>query len=93
MAYQNVEVLELQVVHKKTWFQRFRNKLAVAGTTATALAVTAPANAAGLEDVGTAITAQITSAEGIITMVLVAAITITALIVGYKKINKGANAA
>lgn len=93
MAYQNVDVIEQQEQHQKTWFQRFRNKLAVGGAAAGALAVTAPARAEGLADVGTAITAQLTSAEGIITMVLVAAITITALIVGYKKINKGANAA
>ena len=27
MTFKNVEVIEQQEVHKKTWFQRFRNKL------------------------------------------------------------------
>ncbi len=45
MTLKNVEVLEHQETHKKTWFQKFRNQLtatAVIGTTAIA---TSPANA------------------------------------------------
>lgn len=34
MTFKNVEVIEQQEVHKKTWFERFRNKfgLATVGT-------------------------------------------------------------
>lgn len=46
MGLQNVEVLEQQEVHKKTWFQRFRKKLSAGGAVAGALAVSSSANAA-----------------------------------------------
>lgn len=88
MAYQNVEVIQKQKNHEKTWFKRF-----VGAVGATSVLAVSSAHAAGLEGVGTAITGQITSAETIITTVLIAAITVTALIIGYKKINAGAKAA
>lgn len=89
MAYQNVEVIQKQKNHEKTWFKRF---VGAVGATSV-LAVSSAHAADGLAGVGTAITGQITSAETIITAVLIAAITVTALIIGYKKINAGAKAA
>lgn len=88
MAYQNVEVIQKQKNHEKTWFKRFAGAVV-----ATSVMAVSSVHAAGLEGVGTAITGQITSAETIITTVLIAAITVTALIIGYKKINAGAKAA
>lgn len=39
MAYQNVEKLEIQQTHEKTWFQRFRGKAAAVTATGVALVV------------------------------------------------------
>ena len=39
MALQNVEKLEIQQSHKKTWFQRFRGKAAAVSATCVALVV------------------------------------------------------
>lgn len=89
MAFQNVEVISVQ--KKQAWYSRFATKAAALVSVSAAAAT--GAHAEGLDGVGTAITAQITSAGDIITTVLIAAITVTALIIGYKKINKGANAA
>lgn len=44
MTFENVEVIEQQEVHKKTWFQKFKSKLApVALTTGALVASTAHA--------------------------------------------------
>lgn len=45
MGYQNVEVIEQQQAHKKTWFNRFKSKLALAATATTAMVVTQGSNA------------------------------------------------
>jgi len=45
MTFKNVEVIEQQEVHKKTWFQKFKSKLAPA-TVATGVLVASNANAA-----------------------------------------------
>ena len=91
MAYSNVEVIEKQEQHAKTWFQRFRNKLGGAAAVTT-LAVS-NAHAEGLSDIGTVFTGQLSSAETIVVTILVAAATLTAIIIGYKKLNSGAKSA
>ena len=45
MGYQNVEVIEQQQAHQKTWFNRFKTKIGVAITAATAMVVTQGSNA------------------------------------------------
>ena len=93
MALQNVTRIE-QEHHQKTWFQRFRNKIAATSATVGSYALVSSAHAeADLSGIGTVITGQLTSAQGIVVTVLIAAATITAIIIGYKKLNKGANAA
>ena len=93
MAYQNVEVIEAQNKHEKSCFNRFKYKLG-AGAAAVSTAVVSTAHAADdLTAIGTAVTGQLSSAQTIVVGILVAAATITAIIIGYRKLNKGANAA
>ncbi|WP_151801157.1 hypothetical protein [Acinetobacter bereziniae] len=94
MGLKNVTRIE-QEAHQKTWFQRFRNKIGATATAVGSYAVVSSAHAEGadLSGIGTAITTQLSSAQGIVVTVLIAAATITAIIIGYKKLNKGANAA
>lgn len=92
MAYSNVTPMTQQT-HQKTWFQKFRGRFAAGAVATTGLILAGSANAAGLTEVGTAITGQLTSSEAIVIEVLIAAATITAIIIGYRKLNKGANAA
>ena len=93
MALKNVTRIE-QEHHEKTWFQRFRNKIAATSATVGSYALVSSAHAeADLSGIGTAITGQLTSAQGIVVTVLIAAATITAIIIAYRKLNKGANAA
>lgn len=40
MTFKNVEVIEQQEVHEKTWFQPFRNKLGFSGIASGALVAT-----------------------------------------------------
>ena len=87
MTFKNVEVIEQQEVHKKTWFQRFRNKLGGTAIVSSALVATG-AHAADVPDfLGTATT----SLGGISTglgVLFVAAIGITLLIKAFG-ISKG----
>lgn len=94
MGLKNVTRIE-QEAHQKTWFQRFRNKIGAIATAVGSfgLVATGTAHAEGLEAVGTAVIGQLTAGQAIIISILVAAATITAIIIGYKKLNKGANAA
>lgn len=93
MAYQNVTPM-LQETYKKTWFQKFRGRVTAAGAATTGLILANSAHAdADLTSVGTAVTTQLGSAGTIVVTILVAAASLTALIIGYRKINKGANAA
>lgn len=94
MGLKNVTRID-QENHEKSWFQRYRNKLGATATAVGSYAVVSSAHAEGadLSAVGTAITAQLSSAQGIVVTVLIAAATITAIIIGYRKLNKGANAA
>lgn len=93
MAYQNVEVIEAQNKHEKSRFNRFKYKLG-AGAAAVSTAVVSTAHAADdLTAVGTAVTGQLSSGQTIVVQILVAAATITAIIIAYRKLNKGANAA
>jgi hypothetical protein len=92
MAYQNVEVIEAQNKHQKSWFNRFKYKLG-AGAAAVSTAVVSTAHAEGLSDIGTVFTGQLSSAETIVVTILVAAATLTAIIIGYKKLNSGAKSA
>jgi hypothetical protein len=96
MSYQNVTPIQQQEAHKKTWFQRFRNKVAVGSTAVGSYALANTANAAGEYDltaIGTAITGQLSASGTIIVSILIAAATLTALIIGYRKLNTGAKAA
>lgn len=45
MGLQNVEKLELQEIHKKTWFNRFKTKMGAVAAGITALAVSSASNA------------------------------------------------
>lgn len=94
MGLKNVTRIEQQA-HEKKWFERFRNKIGATATAVASYAVVSSAHAADadLSSVGAAITGQLSSAQGIVVTVLVAAATITAIIIGYRKLNKGANAA
>ena len=92
MALTDVTRIDQQT-HQKTWFQKFRGRFAAGTAATTGLILANSAHAEGLSDIGTAITGQLTSAQGIVVSVLIAAATITAIIIGYRKLNKGANAA
>ncbi|MFW1958218.1 hypothetical protein ACG91D_22030 [Acinetobacter guillouiae] len=94
MGLKNVTRID-QENHEKSWFQRYRNKLGATATAVGSYGVASSANAAELDlsAIGTAIVAQLSSAQGITVTILIAAATITAIIIGYKKLNKGANAA
>lgn len=94
MAYQNVTPVT-QKVHEKTWFQKFSGRFVAASALTTGLVISNSANAAGvdLSAIGTAITDQLGAAGTIIVSILVAAATLTAVIISYKKLNRGANAA
>ena len=90
MALQNVEVISVQ--KKQPWYLRFATKTNAAVVAVSAAAVSS-AHAEGLDSVGTVVTGQMTSATDIVTTVLIAGITFTALIIGYRKLNSGAKAA
>lgn len=92
MGLKNVTRID-QEVHQKTWFERLRDKIGATATAVGSYAVVSSAHAEGIEAIGTAITGQLSSAQGIVVTVLVAGATITAIIIGYRKLNKGANAA
>lgn len=66
MALQNVTLIE-QEHHQKTWFQRFRNKIAATSATVGSYALVSSAHAEGadLSGIGAAITGQLSSAQGI----------------------------
>ena len=94
MALKNVEVIEKQENHEKSWFKRFNKKWATGTTAVATYALVPSAHAAeDLSAVGTAITGQLSSSGTIIVTILIAAATLTALIIGYKKLNAGAKAA
>lgn len=95
MALQNVEKIEQQEVHKKTWFQKFRGRFAAATGATTGLILTNPAHAEGydISQIGTVITGQLGASGTLIVTILIAAAGLTALIIGYKKLNAGAKAA
>lgn len=92
MAYQNVTPM-VQENHKKTWFQKYRRSVAAVSAASTALIVNAAHADGDLTAVGTAVTGQLSASQTIVVSILVAAATLTAIIIGYKKLNKGANAA
>lgn len=95
MAYQNVTPVTQKKVHEKTWFQKFSGRFVAASALTTGLVISNSANAAGIDltPIGTAIVDQLGASGTIIVSILVAAATLTALIIGYKKLNRGANAA
>jgi|GEM_PF-2008470 len=89
MTFKNVEVIEQQEVHKKTWFQRFRNKLGGTAVVSGALVASNVHAADGAipDFLGTATT----SLGGIGTglgVLFVAAIGITLLVMAFV-ISKG----
>jgi len=85
--YKNVEPMNTlaPVKPKKNWFAG----LLGAGS----LALVSASHAEGIEDVGTVITSQFASAQTIVISILIAAATITAIIIGYKKLSSGAKSA
>ncbi|MBJ9905342.1 hypothetical protein [Acinetobacter bereziniae] len=93
MGLKNVTRFEQQA-HEKKWFERFRNKIGATATAVGSYALVSSAHAADdLTAVGTAVTGQLTASQSIIISIFVVAATLTALIIGYRKLNKGANAA
>lgn len=94
MSYQNVTRINQQEAHKKTWFQRFRNKVAVGSTAVGSYVLANTANAADydISAVGTVVTGQLGASGTIILQIFLVAAGITALVIGYKKLNSGAKA-
>lgn len=87
MTFKNVEVIEHQEVHKKTWFQRLRNKLGGSAIASGALVATGAHAADAPDFLGSATT----SIGGIATglgVLFVAAIGITLLVMAFT-ISKG----
>lgn len=90
MGLQNVEKIELQDNHEKTWFNRFKTKFAVASAGATALAVSSTSNAfLKSADVTTATAAaggeEVLSSTGIWVLTIVVGIVIFSLVVSVIK--------
>ncbi|MFW1816963.1 hypothetical protein ACG9X6_20230 [Acinetobacter guillouiae] len=84
----NVERIQ-QDHHNKTWFQRFRTKLGVVATTGTAVAVTAPAHAAGsVEGLFTSISTELGGlSAGALTVITILA-GVTALLIGWSYVRR-----
>lgn len=70
---------------KKNWYAGL-----VAGAS---YGLVSASHAAGLDEIGEVIKAQFASAESIVIALLMAAATITAIIIGYKKLSSGAKSA
>lgn len=90
MGLQNVEKIELQENHQKTWFNRFKTKMGVAAATVTALAVSGSANAfLKSADVTAATTAaggeEVLSSTGIWVITLVVGMVIVGLVIALIK--------
>jgi len=90
MGLQNVEKIELQENHQKTWFNRFKTKMGVAAATGTALAVSGSANAfLKSADVTAATTAaggeEVLSSTGIWVITLVVGMVIVGLVIALIK--------
>jgi len=88
MTFKNVEVIEQQEVHKKTWFQRFRNKL---GGTAVVSGALVASNAHAADAIPDFLATAGTSLTGIsvgLGALFVIAIGITLLIMAFV-ISKG----
>ncbi|MBZ6535515.1 hypothetical protein [Acinetobacter seifertii] len=86
MTFKNVEKIETQERHQKTWFQKFRSKFVPASVVTGGL-IAANANAADPDFLGTATTSLGTIATGLGAL-FVAAIGITLLIMAFS-ISKG----
>ncbi|MEN8411936.1 hypothetical protein ABFP33_18465 [Acinetobacter bereziniae] len=87
MTFKYVEVIEQQEVDKKTWFQRFRNKLGSTAIVSGALVATGAHAADAPDFLGTA-TSSVTGIGTGLAALFVAAIGITLLIMAYV-ISKG----
>lgn len=87
MSLKNVEKIE-QETHKKTWFQRFRNKVGAGAGAVTALAVS-NAHAIKLTDVSGAYTAsgatETIDGTGIIIITLVISLAVIGIIIALVK--------
>ncbi|MCU4601514.1 hypothetical protein [Acinetobacter bereziniae] len=87
MTLKNVEKIE-QENHKKSWFQRFRNKIGVGASAVTALVVS-NANAIKLTDVSGAYTAsgatETIDGTGIIIITLVISLSVIGIIIALVK--------
>lgn len=87
MTLKNVEIIE-QENHKKSWFQRFRNKIGVGASAVTALAVS-NANAVKMADVTGAYTAsgatETIDGTGIIIITLVISLAVIGIIISLVK--------
>jgi len=87
MTYKNVEVIN-QEQHEKSWFHKFRNKLAGVGAVAGAVAVTAPVHAEIPDFIAPASTAINGIAFGLGALFLVA-LTITLTIIAFTNSKGG----
>lgn len=70
---------------KKNWYAGL--------VAATSYGLVSASHAEGLDAIGEVIKAQFSSAESIVISLLIAAATITAIIIGYKKLSSGAKSA
>lgn len=90
MGLQNVEKLELQEIHKKSWFNRFKTKIGAVAAGTTALAVSSASNAfLKSADVTAATTAaggeEVLSTTGIWVITIVVGMVIVGLVVSLIK--------
>ena len=90
MGLQNVEKIEVQEQHKKSWFNRFKTKIGVAAAGITALAVSSASNAfLKSADVTAATTAaggeDVLSTTGIWVITIVVGMVVVGLVVALIK--------
>lgn len=90
MGLQNVEKIEVQEQHKKSWFNRFKTKIGVAAAGTTALAVSSASNAfLKTADVTTATTAAggeaVLSTTGIWVLTVVVGMVVVGLVISLIK--------
>lgn len=90
MGLQNVEKIEVQEQHKKSWFNRFKTKIGVAAAGTTALAVSSASNAfLKTADVTAATSAaggeEVLSTTGIWVLTVVVGMVIVGLVISLIK--------
>lgn len=85
---ENVQKIEQQEVHKKTWYQRFSGKATATGAAVTGIAITSNANAAGVTELFTTMATELGGiSSGTLTVITVLA-GVTALLIGWAYFKK-----